>query len=138
MRRPQKSRHEPSAKEKCQKIDQAIAAIDDGSIAIIADRHNQLAMDFLEAVDMDEVLDWVAVFLQEIKDIGPTQCFVGRFADRCDRHPAYNDLFLFPYHWNSPSLGERVYLKFGIRTVTGPDGKSHTYCHLDCHEDNQP
>ena len=137
MKPLRKSRHEPSAKEKCQKIDQAIAAINGDSIAIIADRHNQLAMDFLEADDMDEVLDWVAVFLREIKTLGPVQCFVGRFAERCS-HAGFNDLFLFPYHWDSPSLGERVYLKFGIRTVTGPDGKSHTYCHLDCHEDKKP
>lgn len=135
MRNKPKDRHEPSAKEIFQKIEQAIAAIDAGNIAIIGERHNQLAMDFLDAVDMDEVLDWVAVFLGEIKEIGPVRCFVGRFAERCTQHPGFSDLFLFPYHWNSPALGERVYLKFGIRTVTTTDGKTHTYCHLDCHED---
>jgi hypothetical protein len=134
MQNPRKDRHEPSAKEKCQKIDAAIAAIEDGNISIIADRHNQLAMDFLAASDMEEVLDWVAVFLQEIKAIGPVSCFAGRFAERCS-HSGFNDLFLFPYHWNSPSLGERVYLKFGIKTVQTPDDKTHTYYHLDCHED---
>ncbi len=134
-RRPLKTRHEPSDREKCQKIDQAIAGFDAGNLAIIADRHNQLAMDFLDADDMDEVLDWVVVFLQEIKSAGPVECFVGRHAMRCTQHPGYGDLFLFPYHWDSPSLGERVYLKFGIRTEQGPDGTTYTYCHLDCHED---
>ncbi len=134
MKRNPNDRHEPSRKEKCQKIDQAIAAIEAGSIAIIADRHNQLAMEFLEAETMDDVLDWVAVFLQEIKNLDPACCFVGRFAQRCN-HPGFGDLFLFPYHWDSPSLEKRVYLKFGIQTVTQPDGKKHTYCHLDCHED---
>ncbi len=114
-----------------------MAAFDDGSIAIIADRHNQLAMDFLEAEDMDEVLDWIAVFLGEIKNIGPVECFVGRYAERC-KHVGFDNLFLFPYHWASPTLRRNVYLKFAIKTVIGPDGKSHTYCHLDCHEDKKP
>jgi hypothetical protein len=135
MSKNSQSRHEPTAHEKCQKIEQAIAAIEDGNISIIADRHNQLAMDFLEADDMDEVFDWIDQFLQEIKIIGPVNCFVGKYAQRC-HHPGFNDLFLFAYHWDSPSLGERVYLKFGIKTVKGPDGKSHNYYHLDCHEDN--
>lgn len=132
MKGNRKDRHEPSDKEKCQKIDQAIAAIDAGDIAIIADRHNQLAMDFLDADDMDEVLDWVAVFLPEIKAIGPVRCFVGRYADPSNH---FREILLFPYHWDSPSLGKRVYLKFGIKTVKSEDGKTHTYYHLDCHED---
>jgi hypothetical protein len=132
MKGNRRDRHEPSDKEKCQKIDQAIASIDAGNIAIIADRHNQLAMDFLDADDMDEVLDWVAVFLPEIKGVGPSRCFVGKYADPSNH---FRDIFLFPYHWDSPSLGKRVYLKFGIKTVQSADGKTHTYYHLDCHED---
>jgi len=134
MKSKPRNRHEPSAHEKCQKIDQAIAAIDGGEITIIAERHNQLAMDFLQASDMEEVLDWVAVFLQEIKDIGPDRCFVGKFAARSD-HRGFCDIFLFPYHWDSPSRGKRVYLKFGIKTVRDADGKTHNYYHATCHED---
>ncbi len=134
MKNKPRDRHEPSAHEKCQKIDQAIAAFDAGNITIIADRHNQLAMDFLDATDMEEVFDWVAVFLQEIKTIGPVACFVGRYVYP-SIHAGFDDLCLFPYHWDSPMLGERVYLKFGIKTVRTPDGQTHTYYHLDCHED---
>ncbi|MCX6865343.1 MAG: hypothetical protein NTV46_03845 [Verrucomicrobia bacterium] len=135
MKSPRKDRHQPSPHEKCQKIEQAIKAIEAGAIAIIAERHNQLAMDFLEADDMGEVLDWVAVFLEEIRAIGPIQCFVGQFAESCTE-PGYRDIYLFPYHWYSHSFGERVYLKFGIKTVKGLDGRTHTYYyHLDCHED---
>jgi len=134
MQNPRRDRHAPSPKEICQKVETALAALEAGDYQIIADRHNQVAMDFLGAVDMEEVLDWAAVFLQEIKQIGPVACFVGKYADRCS-HTGFTDIFLFPYHWDSPSLGERVYLKFGIKTVQTADGKTHTYYHLDCHED---
>ena len=130
-----KKPHEPGNREICQKVEQAIAALELGNITIIADRHNQLAMDFLGASDMDEVLDWVAVFLPEIKDAGPVQCFVGKYANPCS-HKGFDDLLLYPFHWDSPSRKARVYLKFGIRTETSGTGKTYIYCHLDCHEDN--
>jgi hypothetical protein len=91
-------------------------------------------MDFLQANDMDDVLDWVAVFLQEIKQIGPVDCFAQKFVYP-SYHTGFHDLLLFPYRWHSPSLGEWVYLKFGISTVTDSKGTTYTYCHLDCHED---
>ena len=137
MKPKKKKAHEPSDHERCQRIDQAIKAFADGSnIFLIAEKHNQLAMEFLQAHDMDEVLDWVAVFLQEIKEIGPAQCFVGRYALPCYER-GFEHLLLYPYHWDSPSLGERVYLKFAINTVVTPDGKIHHYYHLDCHEDQR-
>ncbi len=134
MKGKPRNRHEPSAHEKCQKIEQAITALDAGNITIIADRHNQQSMDFLDAVDMEEVLDWIAVFLREIRTIGPIACFVGKVAHPSD-HGGFQDLHLFPYHWDSPSLGAQVYLKFGIKSVKDSNGNTHTYCHLDCHED---
>jgi hypothetical protein len=140
-RQKNNSSHEPSDKEICRKIDEAILAIDspDSAPQIIDERHTKLAYRFLGCSDLDTLFDWVATFLHEIKSIGPIVCFAGtagRYVQRCD-HPGYNDIFLYPYAFDSPSLGEIVYLKFGIRKSETEGTMTFTYMHLDCHE-NRP
>ncbi|MCG8598831.1 MAG: hypothetical protein MI807_01705 [Verrucomicrobiales bacterium] len=135
MAPPRKS-HRPSDKEKINKVTDAIAALEDenSSPIIIADRHNAEAMEFTGAADMDGVLAWVLLLLKEIEAIGAEKCFVGKEAQRCT-HKGSKDVFLFPYHWTSGSLGARAYLKFAIRRTKTDSGESVTYCHLDLHED---
>lgn len=139
MPRPQsQSSHEPSGKEICRKIEEAIIAIDspDSSPLIIDARHTQLAFDFLGCSDVETLFDWVKTFLHEIKSIGPIGCFAGtagRYVQRCS-HPGFQDLFLYPYAFSSPSLGETVYLKFTIRNSKSEGTLTFTYLHLDCHE----
>jgi hypothetical protein len=131
--------HYPLTTEICNKVYEALEAVELDNIEIINDRHNQEAIEICEASSMDEVFDFIKVFLEEIKNIGPVQCFYAAkpsgIADRC-YHPGFDDIFLFPYAWDSPSMGQRIYLKFGIRKKSKK--RPHqllTYFHLDCHED---
>jgi hypothetical protein len=128
--------HEPSDKEKCQKIDQAITALESGIefFQIIADKHNQLAFDLLGVSEAEEIADWALTFLHEIKAAGPIQCFVGRKAKRC-YEAGYSNLFLFPYKIQSEYFDEIIYLKFAIQTLEPPSGKTYYYCHCTLHED---
>jgi len=143
MPRPKNnSSHEPSDREICRKIDEAIIAIDspDSTPLVIDSRHTRQAFDFLRCKDEETLFDWVYTFLHEIKAIGPVSCFAGtagKYVQRCS-HPGYEDLFLYPYAFDSPQLGETVYLKFGIRKSETEGTLTFTYMHLDCHENRPP
>lgn len=131
--------YRPSNKEICNKVQDALEAIELNNIQIIDDRHNQEALEICHATNMDAVFDYVKVFLEEIKSIGPVQCFneakpSGKV--ECSYHRGYSDVFLFPYAWDSAYMQKRLYLKFGI--LKKSKRRPHqllTYFHLDCHED---
>lgn len=131
--RSEKQIHYPSDREKIQKIDHAIKAIENERVLVIAEKHLADDLEFLDVDSFDEALDYFYEFLKEIKKIGPIECFHGRVAERC-YEKGFTDIFLFPYVWSSPCLGCGIYLKFGIRTVTSKSGVQTHYCHLDCHE----
>jgi len=120
--------------EKIRRVHEAIEALESGIPNIINEKHNQLAIDFLQAEDMAEVCDWVLSLLDEIRLLGPAECFHGKYVHQC-YEKGYTDLDLFAYRWESELLGVKTYLKFGIRTVKDSRSKRHTYCHLDIHED---
>lgn len=131
--------HRPKPKEICSKVREALEAIEEDNIQIIDDRHNQEALELCQATDMEDVFDFVKMFLEEITAIGPEKCFnEGNPRGTAERsyHKGYTDVFLFPYAWDSPSMQKRLYLKFGIRKKS--KNRPHqilTYFHLDCHED---
>lgn len=144
--------HEPTDREKCQKIDQAITALESGNASIIADKHLDKAYKFLgiepatpkssrlqdrqesEAEATSQLYDYVIEFLEEIKASGPAKCFFGNKAKRC-LEPGYEHLFLFPYKIKSKHFKEVVYLKFGIDKFETSSGKTYYYCHCTLHED---
>ena len=130
--------HEPSDREKCQKIQQAITALEAGEefFQIIADKHNQLAFDFLNISDPMEIADWALTFLYEIQQADPVKCFVNKKAKRCSE-PGYDKIFLFPYAIQSKHFDQKVYLKFGIKTRESKTGQTRYYCHCTLHE-NEP
>ena len=132
----QKNSHRPSDKEICQKITQAIEALQANRYLFITSRHRSTENEFLQISTEEELLDWVAVFLDEIQEIGPVECFVNPNIPRCS-HKGYKNLFLFAYAWRSLSLDEDAYLKFAIRKESTATGETRYYCHLDCHE-NRP
>lgn len=139
--------HEPSDKEKCQKIDQAITALEAGNAQVIADKHLDQAFKFLgiqpelpENVSTQEkqqaeedataqMYDYIIQFLYEIKETGPIACFDGYKAKRC-YEPGYQDLFLFPYIIQSQYHENEVYLKFAIKTLR----ENNHYCFCSLHE----
>lgn len=126
---------QPSDKQIWDHVDQGIKALEKGTshVRTIADKHNQEALEFLGVTSMNEVMDWVLVFLREIKDFGPRDCFISHgWVERC-YEPDFSDLFLFPFVFTSAYFSDPIYLKFGIRkneTTSEPN----VYCHLDLHQ----
>ena len=135
-KRPKKPTHQPSDGEICGKVTMAIAALEAGEshIELIASKHDSLAFDFLGVTKMKHVLPWALVFLREIKEIGPLECFIhhGK-AQRC-KEKDFTDLFLFPYVFKSAYFEDEVYLKFGIRKSDLIKDPPYFYCHLDLHK----
>ncbi len=132
-----KNSFQPSGKEIWNHVTWAIEALEAGEdfIRIIANKHNDEALEFLEVDNMNDVFRWVLVFLREIKDIGPRKCFVPHgWADRCTES-GYTDLFLYPYVFQSQYFTRTIYLKFAIRKTEDSE-TPHLYCHLDLHESN--
>lgn len=129
--------YRPSNKEIYSKVNAALEAVDLNNIQIIDERHNQEALELCHANTMDDVFDYVKMFLEEIKSIGPVQCFnEARPSGTVERSYHNTAIFLFPYAWDSPSMQKRLYLKFGI--LKKSKHRPHqilTYFHLDCHED---
>lgn len=133
---PPKTRHEPTAREICTKVRQAIQALEEGEeyALFIHEKHHQKDFDFLGTNDASEILDWALTFLHEIQKIGPFECFAAKFVER-SYETGFKDLFLYPFKLKSEYFDDVAYLKFGIRTVESDAGKVFYYCHLDLHKD---
>lgn len=123
--------HLPTPKTITAKVREAIAALDAGKYAAIAEKHVTADMDEMGLESIEAYWDAVFEFLHEIeseiKRTTAEACYVGgRPPQRSYEHP-FKNLELFAYAWHSQSAGCRMYLKFGIR--------NGTYYHLDCHKD---
>lgn len=103
-KKPQKPWHEPSDKEKCQKVDQAIAALEAGMeyFQIIAEKHTQLAFDFLGIKTTEDLADWALTFLYEIKETDPIQCFVGKMPNAAQKK--VTKIFFFFLTKSNPNI----------------------------------
>jgi len=114
----------------------AIAALEAGEshIKLIASKHNALAFAFLDVTKMEHVLEWALVFLREIQEFGPPNCFIGHGVTQRCKEKNFTDLFLFPYVFQSAYFEDKVYLKFGIRKSDLIVDPPHFYCHLDLHK----
>lgn len=128
---------QPSDKQIWNHIAWGIEALEAGEdfIRIIAHKHDDDALEFLGVDTMNDVIGWILVFLREIKELGPKECFIPHgWADRC-KESGYTDLFLYPYVFNSQHFNKTIYLKFGIRKTEEKENP-HLYCHLDLHKSN--
>ena len=129
----------PSAKEITNKISSAIQAIEDNSIQIIDDRHNDEALQLCDTNDIQNVFRYIHSFLKEIQAADCITCFnnTGKKVEK-SYHSGFTNLELFSYSWYSPSFKEELYLKFATKnpTKSKPD-QVFIYFHLDLHE-NRP
>jgi len=131
-------RRKPSHSEITNRVKDAITAIKAESVAIIDDRHDDEALQLCDAKNMDEVLDYVLMFLEEIEATGAYGCFASTTVPKCS-HKGFTDIELFGYSWFSTSFQEQLYLKFGIRKPTKKNPQyTLTYYHLDLHHDRPP
>lgn len=133
---PPPNRHPyiPGAKEVGKRVREAIRALEDGFYEIADNNQNARTFASLGVCSMDEVLEHVLVFLDEIQAIGPEKCYCGIGGKVEFSHKrGYTDVRLYAYTWDSAAMSKRMYLKFGIR-----DRNSKilfTYIHLSCHDD---
>jgi hypothetical protein len=136
---PPTNRHPyvPGAKEIGKKVREAIHALENGNYEIADDSQNVRSFESLGVFSMDEVLELVLEFLDEIQALGPEKCYcgIGGKVEFSHKH-RFTDVRLYAYHWLSERMQKRMYLKFGLRNR---DSKiSFTYIHLSCHDDEQP
>ena len=112
-------------------------AIEQNSIQIIDDWHNDEALQLCDTDDMDDVFKYIYGFLQEIQSAGAVDCFnnTGTTVET-SYHAGFTNIELFSYSWYSESFQEDLYLKFGTQnpTKSKPD-QTLIYFHLDLHYD---
>lgn len=128
------AKQRPSHKELTGKLNQAVAALNQGSYAIVEkERHFSDDMNVFQSGSTVDHLAKVLVFLNEIIAAGGAACYAGRYPPHECYHDPYRGVELFAFAWDSPSEGRRLYLKFGIRLSKKTN--EPTYMYLNCHED---
>jgi len=124
----------PGSKEIGKKVREAIQALEHGDYDIADENQNARTFDSLGVTTMEDVLEHVLEFLDEIQVLGPQQCYygIGGRVEFCNKK-GYSDVRLYAYAWDSAAMNKRMYLKFGIRNRGAII--SFTYIHLSCHDD---
>ena len=124
----------PGSKEIGKKVREAIEALEGGNYEIVDENQNVRTFESLDVTTMDDVLEKVLEFLDEIQELGPQSCYcgIGGKVDFCNKK-GYSDVRLYAYAWDSATMNKRMYLKFGIRNRGAII--SFTYIHLSCHDD---
>lgn len=133
MPAPNRQSYVPGAKEIGKKVREAIKALETGLYEIADENQNARTFDSLGVSTMEEVLEHVLEFLDEIQALGPENCYCGiggrvEFSNK----RGYSDVRLYAYHWLSTKMSKWMYLKFGLRNRGSKI--SFTYIHLSCHD----
>lgn len=125
--------HFPGSKEVGTKIREAIKALENGTYEIVDDLQNARTFDSLGVDTMEDVLEHVIEFLEEIRELGPDKCFcgIGGRVEFCNKR-GFSDLRLYAYRWFSENMSKWMYLKFGLRKRG--ETSIFTYMHLSCHD----
>lgn len=129
-----RQRYRPTAKEVGKKIRDAISALENGEYLIVDESQNPRAFESLGVSTMQDVLEHVLEFLDEILRLGPEKCYcgIGGRVEFCNKK-GFGDVRLYAYVWDSPSMTKRMYLKFGVRNRG--ETPIFSYMHLSCHDD---
>jgi hypothetical protein len=132
-----RDRIHPLAKEICKKIKDALLALQAGRRQLGVQKH--LLSDF-EALGISceqDLWNVLPTLLQEITDARPPECYchVGGHPPRRSTDEEMKGMELWPYHWNSPSQGRPMFLKFAMKRDKKGDW---WYVHVDVHEDRPP
>lgn len=131
---PKRQRYRPTPKEVGNKIRDAIRALENGDYHIIDESQNARAFDSVGVSTMEDVLEHVLEFLDEILSLGPEHCYcgIGGCVEFCNKK-GFRNVRLYAYVWDSPSMTKRMYLKFGVRKKD--ETPVFSYMHLSCHDD---
>lgn len=117
----------PSDREIINKIGDAIIAIQAGKHAIPMSKHFASDQDDLGIEDTKDLWPLLLVFLEEIKVIGALDCYVGGYPPFKSYEVEIEGKELWPYSWESKSMGKKMYIKFCL--VKG------YYFYVGCHDD---
>jgi hypothetical protein len=122
----------PLSREICKKVNDALLAIQAGRRLLGVDKH--LTDDFraLDVYSLEELWEVLPALLQEIIHAKPPDCYVGGHPPRRSYDEEMLDMELWPYHWNSPSQGRMMFLKFAMKHDRSGNW---WYIHVDVHED---
>jgi hypothetical protein len=118
----------PSNHEICKKIEDAFAALRAGRFEQVVTKHVYGDLADLRLDSAEELPGLLNELLNEIKTIGPVQCYAGDKPPQRSYELELRGLELWAYTWHSERLGIRMYLKFAL--------KKEWYIHVDCHRDN--
>lgn len=124
----------PGFKEVAKKVRLAIEALENGYYEIIDENQAPRTFASLGIQSEEVLLEHVLEFLDEILALDAFACFcgIGGRVEFCTK-PRFLDVRLYAFSWDSPKMGKRMYLKFGLREK---GAKSvFTYMHLSCHDD---
>jgi hypothetical protein len=118
----------PSNKEIYDKVVLAMEALRARRWQIGLTKHYSGDLEQLELESSDDLPDLLIELLEEIKAVGPADCYVGTRPPQRSYEREIQDLELWAYHWQSKRLQKRMYLKFAMK-------KNSVYIYVDCHED---
>lgn len=116
----------PSTGEIINKVADAIAAINAGKRSIPVSKHFVSDQDDLGIEDTKDLWPLLVVFLEEIKAIGPVDCYAGGKPPQKAYEVAVKDKELWAYSWDSQAMSKKMYIKFCL--VKGQ------YFYMGCHE----
>lgn len=125
----------PSARELIGKVRVARDAITAGRCQIALNKHWLADLQYLPVASKDELWPLVSTCLDEILEAGPEKdgVYVGGRPPQRSYEPELKGLELWAYAWDSPTLGQRFYLKFALKKAANTD--NWHYLHIDLHPD---
>jgi len=120
----------PSNHEICKKIADALAAIRGDKFSQVVTKHIYADLADMELDSATDLPGLLIELLEEIRIIGPIECYAGGKPPKRSYEPELHNQELWAYSWHSERLGKQMYIKFVL--------KSGWYIHVDCHKDNPP
>lgn len=116
----------PSNGEIVKKISDAITAISEERRAIPISKHFVSDQTDLGIEDTKDLWPLLLILLEEIKEIGPIDCYAGGKPPQKSYEVEIAGKELWAYSWESESLSKKMYIKFCFV-------KDH-YFYMGCHE----
>lgn len=116
----------PSDREIINKIYHATKAIEDRKRSI-AEYINFVSDQYdLGIGETEDLWPLLLIFLEEIKLVGPINCYIGKRPPESSYSKGIKGLELWVYCWDSKSMNKKMYLKFCI--------KKDNFFYVSCHE----
>lgn len=125
----------PSAKEKYDKVRDALEAIRGGNRDFATTKHIASSRDYVGASTTKEFWEIVEKLLEELLEKGPQKYYQGLCPPEKCNEPKVLDEEMWVYRWQSSSLSSLAYIKFVVKNRGGCSKSANKYVFLIiCHE----